>query len=127
MSNLSNFLQLRDITSGMCYLHSIPFVHRRLEMRNILLGEKLNAKISDFGMYETKIQSHYLANLRQQCMVNCDYLPIHKAPEMIQRNEFTTAGDVYSYGEHWESPVLSMLLPFLCSCESQFNGHMTVM
>ena len=91
---------MRDIASGMCYLHSIPFVHRNLVMRNVLLGARMNAKISDFGMYETKIQSHYLANLRQLCSVSHNHpLPIHLAPEVIQRNEYSTATDVYAYGE----------------------------
>ena len=91
---------MRDIASGMCYLHSIPFIHRNLVMRNVLLGAKMNAKISDFGMYETKIQSHYLANIRQLCTVSCDHLPVHKAPEVIQRNEYIPAGDLYAYGEY---------------------------
>ena len=100
-------LQMRDIASGMCYLHSIPFIHRNLVMKNILLGAKLNAKISDFGMYETKIQSHYLANLRKLCTtVSCDHLPVHKAPEVLQRNEHLPAGDVYAYGECLFPPPL---------------------
>jgi serine/threonine protein kinase len=43
---------LIDICSGMCFLHSktTPIIHRDLKTQNILLNDKLEAKISDFGI-----------------------------------------------------------------------------
>jgi serine/threonine protein kinase len=43
---------LIDICSGMDYLHNRtpPIVHRDLKPQNILLNDKMEAKISDFGI-----------------------------------------------------------------------------
>lgn len=92
--------QVNDIASGMAYLHSIPVLHKNLIPRNILISEKLKAKISDFGFYETKVQTNFYANIRKCCLkLDTQLRPLYKAPEVIEKHEFTTASDMYSFGK----------------------------
>ena len=83
----------------MCYLHTFPVLHRNLQPRNVLLGENLNAKLSDFGFYETKVQSNYYVHLRKQCKGKNTKKPLYLAPEVIERNEYSVASDVYAFGK----------------------------
>ena len=92
-------LKVRDIANGMCYLHTFPVLHRNLQPRNVLLGENLNAKLSDFGFYETKVQSNYYVHLRKQCKGKNTKKPLYLAPEVIERNEYSIASDVYAFGK----------------------------
>ncbi|XP_070560682.1 tyrosine-protein kinase receptor Tie-1-like [Ptychodera flava] len=86
----------------MSYVASKKFVHRDLASRNILLGESLCCKISDFGfardvsgtdVYEPKILGP---------------LPIRwMALESLICSTYTTASDVWSYGVVlWEIATL---------------------
>jgi ankyrin repeat protein len=99
LDKIPKMLIILDIASGMAYLHSFPILHRNLIPTNILLGKDLTAKISDFGFYETKVQTNFYASIRKACCKDLTNKrrPLYKAPEAIERNEFTTASDVYSF------------------------------
>lgn len=85
---------VRDVCCGMAFLHSHQVLHRSLIPRNILIGEHFNAKISDFGMYDSKSESGFFTELRSQCTGPQVYM----APEAMEKFEFTATADVYSFG-----------------------------
>ena len=77
-----------QVASGMAYLEEKNYVHRELAARNVLVGENLICKVTDFGF--TKF-------------VDDDYM-IHRvsikwtAPEALLYNRFTIKSDVWSFG-----------------------------
>ena len=52
-----------DIAYGLTYLHDRGIIHRDLKSLNVLLDDKLNAKICDFGLAKVKTQSHSTATM----------------------------------------------------------------
>jgi serine/threonine protein kinase len=85
---------VRDICSGMAFIHSHQILHRNLLPQNILVGEHFNAKISDFGFFELKTNCNFYSKLRAQSTEPQVYM----APEAMEKDEFTAAADVYSFG-----------------------------
>jgi serine/threonine protein kinase len=47
-----------QICCGVSYLHDNNIVHRDLKPNNILLDEKFNCKISDFGLSKKSIEKY---------------------------------------------------------------------
>eukprot|EP01087_Luapelamoeba_hula_P007745 TRINITY_DN1900_c1_g1_i1.p1 TRINITY_DN1900_c1_g1~~TRINITY_DN1900_c1_g1_i1.p1 ORF type:complete len:1690 (-),score=189.26 TRINITY_DN1900_c1_g1_i1:61-5130(-) len=77
---------------GMHFLHSSGILHRDLKSPNILLDEKWNAKISDFGLTKFKQESgsdydRFAGSL------------LWTAPEVLSEEQpFAEPADVYSFG-----------------------------
>ncbi|MQM08932.1 hypothetical protein Taro_041792 [Colocasia esculenta] len=83
-----------DIAKGLCYLHeecSQRIAHLDIKPQNILLDDKFNAKISDFGLAKLidRDQSHVETRMRG----TRGYL----APEWLS-SKITEKVDVYSFG-----------------------------
>lgn len=79
----------KNINAGMLFLESNNFVHRDLAARNVLLGENLDAKVSDFG----------LAKDSRLGQIDLGKLPIKwTAPEALKQKVSTSKSDVWSYG-----------------------------
>ena len=81
------------IASAMAYLHAYNIIHRDLKPANILEDDKFFPKIADFGL--SKINENFSS--RGQSAVGFKGTPIYCAPEVWLNNEYSKAGDVYSF------------------------------
>ncbi|KAG0491796.1 hypothetical protein HPP92_004829 [Vanilla planifolia] len=83
-----------DIAKGLCYLHEEcrhRIVHLDVKPQNILLDEKLNAKLADFGL------SKLIDREQSEVMTRMRGTPGYLAPEWLT-SIITEKVDVYSFG-----------------------------
>jgi len=81
-----------QIVEGVKYLHSIRIVHRDLKLENILLNDKLQVKLSDFGL------SKILDPSDEEFMKTRCGTPSYVAPEILLGEAYTPAVDLWSLG-----------------------------
>lgn len=86
---------VRDVSSGMAYLHEQEFVHTGIKCANILLDEDFNGKIADFG------NARFIGNIT--VTVSTTNLKIgtllYSPPEAFQSTpKKEMESDVWSYG-----------------------------
>ena len=84
---------LRDVSTGLTYLHSLNLAHRDLSAQNILLTSDMRAKIADLGM------SKILSPLQQRQLTvspgAADIMP----PEALEKDrQYTCKIDIFSFG-----------------------------
>ena len=87
--NLDDLLEwCLQIAVGMGYLESRNIIHRDLAARNILLTKHARAKIADFG----------LARNPDSEEDETTFPVLWSSPEVLQKREFSSKSDVWSYG-----------------------------
>ncbi|EGD78538.1 TKL protein kinase [Salpingoeca rosetta] len=140
---------LRDVASGMAFIHSLDQMHRDLKSGNVLVSSSLRAKITDFGSIRqcftrggrahssghTRLSSsqaddnpQYSQRTGLQTMTSVTLTagvgtPLYMAPEALTGDKYSFEADIFSFGVlMWE--VATQRPPDLIEQEkgSDFRG-----
>lgn len=97
-SLITNFV--RQILTGLAYLHSMDIIHRDIKGANILVDNKGTVKISDFGISKRVEASTLLtpAAKKGAQRVSLQGSVFWMAPEVVRQTAYTKKADIWSLG-----------------------------
>ncbi|KAK1412854.1 hypothetical protein QVD17_34410 [Tagetes erecta] len=86
-----------DVAHAITYLHTYtdqPIIHRDIKSANVLITDKLRAKVADFGFARIKVEDPEATHISTQVRGTAGYMD----PEYISTYQLTDRSDVYSFG-----------------------------
>ncbi|KXZ56514.1 hypothetical protein GPECTOR_1g461 [Gonium pectorale] len=83
-----------QMAKGLSFLHKHGVVHRDLKPDNVLLTERLDVKLCDFGLSQVLADD---ADIGISTLQNKGH-PYWTAPEVLRRQSYNTKADVWSWG-----------------------------
>ncbi|KAK3016488.1 hypothetical protein RJ639_007177 [Escallonia herrerae] len=86
-----------DVAHAVTYLHMYtdpPIIHRDIKASNILITDKLRAKVADFGFARIAVEDPEATHISTQVKGTAGYLD----PEYLKTHQLTDRSDVYSFG-----------------------------
>lgn len=98
-----------DVCCGLYQLHELNILHRDLKSLNVLLDDRLRAKISDFGLSKVKTEMSGASSTKEM-KGTLGWM----APELFaEKPQATTAADIYALGMVlWEMMIKPYHIPF---------------
>jgi serine/threonine protein kinase len=112
---LANYI--RQILTGLQFLHESNLLHRDIKPRNILVTHKGELKLTDFGL------SRHLASIGQQ--TRCCGTPVYMSPECMD-GRFSVGSDIWAVGATM-SEMITGRLPWSHIDPVIFNNQMALM
>ena len=99
---------LRQICEAMAYAHRLGVVHRDIKPANIMIDERNQVKVTDFGI--AKVIDSSITNSGTMVMGT----PLYMAPEQIQGGSIDHRVDIYALG--------IMLFELICGSPPFYEG-----
>ena len=106
---------LKDISSGLLYLHANSIIHRDLTAKNVLLTLSMDAKITDFG-------NSRILDPAQERNVRLTAMPgttLYMPPEALPSSDscvYDSSLDIFSFGQLALFAALQVAIATRCIC-----------